>query len=436
MAAFEILLKVEKEKSFSSVLLPLYEENLGEKDRALCHEITLGVLRRQIYLDRIIENLSNKIIENLDAAVLISLRLGLYQLIFLDKIPAYSAINDGVNLVKRAGKTSASGFVNAILRRASREKNFEFEFSDETEKIAVETSHPRWLIEKWSVYFGFEEAEKLARANNEAADLTFRFTLKTGAETPENLNRRAAETPNFIEKSDLLENCFRVRRMDSDLQDLAEKGEIYFQDEASQMVAVAVDLKADDSFFDVCAAPGSKTTLVGSKFKVQGSKLFVAGDLYFQRVRLLEKNCLNQGVDFAQILQYNAETSLPFADEVFDAVLIDAPCTGTGTIRHNPEIRYFLRKEDFSLLSGKQLAVLQNASKLVKVGGRLIYSTCSLEPEENEAVIENFLAENKDFRKTEPSVPKRFITQENFARTFPPRDGMDGFFIASLRRMS
>lgn len=432
LAAFEILQKIEREKAFSSVLLPLYEENLEAKDRALCHELTLGVLRKLIYLDRIIEKLSNKKAKKLDTAVLISLRLGLYQLLFLDKIPVYSAINDSVNLVKRAGKTSASGFVNAILRRAARESDFAFEFSDEIEKISVETSHPRWLIEKWIEQFGFEEAEKLARANNEAPELALRFTLKTGEKTRQILNQSGS----FIEKSEFVENCFRVNRMTFALQELAEKGEIYFQDEASQMVAAAVDLKENENLFDVCAAPGSKTTLVSSRFKVQNSKLIVAGDLYRHRVEILKNNCMNQGADFVQILQYNAEESLPFADSSFDVVLLDAPCTGTGTIRHNPEIRYFLRKEDFAELSSKQLAILQNASKLVKAGGRLIYSTCSLEPEENEAIIEKFLAENSNFGKTAPNVPRRFLTAENFARTFPSRDGMDGFFIAELRRES
>lgn len=434
LAAFEILQKIEKEKAFSSVLLPLYEENLNEKDRALCHELTLGVLRRQIYLDQIIEKLSNKKTGKLDIAVLVALRMGLYQLIFLDKIPAYSALNESVNLVKRAGKTSASGFVNAILRRAEREKIFEFEFADEIERLVSETSHPRWLIEKWIEQFGFEETEKLASANNETPVLAFRFTRKTAEETRGILNRKDAESQALIEKSDFLENCFRVRKMDEVLHKLAAQGEIYFQDEASQMVGEAVELRENENFFDVCAAPGSKTTFVASNFEIQKSNFFVAGDFHTHRVEILRKNCLNQGADFVRVLQYDAENSLPFADEVFDVVLLDAPCTGTGTIRHNPEIRYFLKKSDFPELSRKQLKILQNASKLVKAGGRLIYSTCSLEPEENEAIIEKFLLENENFGKITPAVPKRFITAENFARTFPSKDDMDGFFIASLQR--
>ena len=166
---------------------------------------------------------------------------------------------------------------------------------------------------------------------------------------------------------------------------------------------------------------------------MQSAKFF-AGDLHFSRLKFLKENCLRQNIDFVNIVNYDAENSLPFADGSFDAVLIDAPCSGTGTIRHNPEIRYFLEPKDFEELSGKQLRILENASKLVKRGGTLIYSTCSLEPEENESVIENFLKTGNEFEKTAPNVPAQFLTGRGFARTFPSSDNMDGFFISSLVR--
>ncbi len=157
LASFEILFRIEKEKAFSSSLLPLYEENLKENDRRLCHELTLGTLRKQIYLDKIIENFVNK---KLDLEVRIALRLGIYQIKFLDRIPVYSAINESVNLIQKAKKTSAKGLVNAVLRKISREK-IELNFADEIEQISVATSHPRWLVEKWISQFGFWETEKL-----------------------------------------------------------------------------------------------------------------------------------------------------------------------------------------------------------------------------------------------------------------------------------
>jgi 16S rRNA (cytosine967-C5)-methyltransferase len=412
IAAFEILAKIETEKSYSSVLLPIYEEKLEPKDRALCHELTLGTLRKQIYLDKIIEKLTNG--KKLDSAVKIILRIALYQLIFLDKIPAHAAINDSVNLVQMAKKTSAKGFVNAILRKFTREK-IELEFANEIEKISVETSHPRWLIEKWVGEFGLEETAKLAEANNETPKLNFRLTAKTTEAVKESLQQENIENDKKY------------------LRELAENGKIYFQDEGSQIIANAVELNGNESFLDVCAAPGSKVTQI-SNFKFQISNLIVAGDLYFQRVKILQKNCQNQGVGFINILQYDAENALPFADESFDVVLLDAPCSGTGTIRHNPEIRYFLQEKDFMELSVKQLKILKNASKLIKRGGRIIYSTCSLEVEENEDVCQRFLSENTEFRLLKPNVSEIFLTERGFARTFPQRDKMDGFFVAVFEK--
>ena len=413
VAAFQILTKIETEKAFSSALLPVYEEKLEVKDRALCHELTLGTLRKQIYLDRIIENLTGG--KKLDTVVKIILRLALYQLIFLDKIPAHAAINDAVNLTQKAKKTSAKRFVNAILRRFTRE-HIEPVYTDEVDKLAVETSHPRWLIEKWIKDFGIEETARLATANNETPRLSFRLTAKSSEAIEKSLAQKNVEN----EKKYLLE--------------LAGNGKIYFQDEASQIVGEAVQLKENESFFDVCAAPGSKTTQIANRRSEIGN-LIAAGDLHWPRVKILQENCRRQGVKGVNILQYDAAAALPFADESFDVVLVDAPCTGTGTLRHNPEIRYFLDEKDFAELSGKQLKILRGASKLVKRGGKLVYSTCSMEKEENEEVIGKFLEEGEDFRPLQPNVPEMFMTREGFARTFPQRDKMDGFFVAVFEKI-
>jgi 16S rRNA (cytosine967-C5)-methyltransferase len=408
LAAFEILSKIENEKAFSSVLLPFYEEKLEAKDRSLCHELTLGVLRKQIYLDRIIEKLTSG--KKLDSAVKVILRLAIYQLEFLNKIPAHAAINEAVNLVQKAKKTSAKGFVNAVLRRFTREK-IELAFADQIERVSVETSHPRWLIEKWAAQFGAAETEKLAYANNETPKLDFRFTAKTTEAVKNSLQKENVEN----EKSYLRE--------------LAENGKIYFQDAASQMVAKVVDLQSGESFLDVCCAPASKFSLVNYRVG-EPRGLFVGGDLYEQRLKTARKTCERVGAKNYRLTVYDAEKSLPFADGSFDAILLDAPCSGTGTIRHNPEIRYFLREEDFAELSGKQLSILENASKALKTGGRLIYSTCSLEREENETVTAHFLAKNARYKVVKPNLPETFITADGYARTFPARDRMDGFFIA------
>jgi 16S rRNA (cytosine967-C5)-methyltransferase len=434
-SAFEILLKIEREKAFSSILLPVYEENLPVKDRSLCHEITLGVLRNKIYLDKIIENFTKKNLNKFDLEVLIALRLGLYQMIFLDKIPVYSAINESVNLVKSAKKHSAGGLVNAVLRKASQRK-FEFEFKNEIEKLSVETSHPMWLIEKWIKQFGFDKTKDLAVSNNKIPDRNFRFTVKFFQQDQKIKDEIIEKLKTGCAKSEFLKNSFTVEGFSDDLRELTENGLIYFQDEASQIVTQAVDLNNGQDFLDVCASPGSKTTLIAANcFEKNIQPFIVAGDFYTHRIETLKKICRKQSVNTINILQYDAENSLPFRDKSFDKILLDAPCSGTGTIRRNPEIRYFLKINDFAELQHKQLKILKNASKLIKNGGEIIYSTCSLENEENEKVVEKFLAENKDFVNITPKLLEKFLTEQNFARTFPFRDDTDGFFIAALRKI-
>ncbi len=436
-AAFDILCKVEKENAFTSILLPHFEENLEPKDRSLCHEIVLGSLRKQIYLDEIIKKFTKKNnLEKFDAEVLVSLRIGLYQLLFLDKIPAYSAINESVNLIKIAKKKSASGLVNAVLRRSVREK-VELNFTDEVERIAVENSHPRWLVEKWMKQFGLCETEKLVNANNETPKISFRLTRNFYEMNTDEQANILLEINYKDNVSTLVESGFTADNFDDKLRDLANENLIYFQDQGSQMIASLIELQKGQTFIDVCAAPGSKITFAATQNRISNNNaemLLVGGDLHTQRMRILQQNCFNQGIDFVELVQYDALQNLPFAIESFDFVLVDAPCTGTGTIRNNPEIRYNLNRDIFSKLAIKQLAMLDNASKLVKSSGTLIYSTCSMEVEENEEVIEQFLILNREFTINRPNLSDKFITENNFARTFPQRDNTDGFFIAVLQK--
>lgn len=414
IAAFDILIRIGKERAYSSVLLPAYEEKLFAADRSLCHELVLGTLRRQLLLDREIDVLALQ--RKLDDEVRVALRLGLYQLRFLTKVPQYSAINESVNLVQRAKKTSAKSFVNAILRKATREK-VELSFVDDIERISIEQSHPRWLIEKWAAAVGTEEAEKFAVTNNAPPPTAFRIIGEPTGDV--------AAVLETARPSEFVDGCYIFS------SGLPQKDSIYIQNEASQMTALAVGEFAGGRILDVCAAPGGKTGLIAERNL--DAKLIVAGDFHSHRTKFLQENCRRQGAEIA-VVQYDAERSLPFADGTFDAVLVDAPCSGTGTIRHNPEIRYFLEPGDFAELQIKQLRILQNASKLLKKGGLVVYSTCSIEREENEDVCQRFIKNNLNFQKIEPNVPRPFITGEGFARTWPQRDNMDGFFIAAFMK--
>jgi 16S rRNA (cytosine967-C5)-methyltransferase len=433
-AAFEVLRRIESEAAFSAILLPQYEEDLKPEDRGLCHEIVLGVLRNRSWLDALIEHFTGKKIAKLDLPVVLALQIGLYQLRFLTKIPARAAVNESVNLVYKARLRSAAGFVNAVLRKSEREKDFNplDAIKNPLEKLAVETSHPLWLLEKWQGEFGFDAAASLARANNQSPPTAFRITVSDGDAVLEELKNAGAE----LVESKIAPAAWRVSGAGVKVRELVAQSRIYLQDEASQLVANVCDVSGGENFLDVCAAPGSKTTCVAisnSKFQIPNSKqLFVAGDLTVPRIKILRETVEKYAKGNVQILQYDAAAGLPFADESFDCVLVDAPCSGTGTIRHNPDIRWHLRESDFNELAEKQLKILTNAARTVKKGGRIIYSTCSIEREENESVVERFLAENKNFEKAEIKLPPNLLTDNGFARTFPQRDDVDGFFIAQL----
>lgn len=407
VAAYEVLLRIERDSAFSSVLLPQYEADLSEKDAGLCHEIVLGVLRQKLALDkRLVAFTQGK---KLDTEVLTALRIGGYQILALDRIPDHSAVNESVALVQRAKKSSAKGLVNAVLRRLAKEPPA---FGDE------DLSHPKWLLDRWADQFGDERAVSIARANNEPPLIAYRMI-------------GGAEAPSGAEPSRIVPGGFVVRRISKHLREMYDDGSLYFQDEASQLIASTVELTDDGSFLDVCAAPGGKTSQIALRYP---ETRIVAGDMHFKRVQFLRENCIRQGALNVRTLQYDAVESLPFAYGIFESVLVDAPCSGTGTIASNPEIRYSLTPDDISELSSKQLRILENASKVVKSGGRLYYSTCSLERDENEDVISAFLDASNEFSLVVDGFDERFRTPDGFGRTFPDRDGTDGFFFACLTK--
>jgi 16S rRNA (cytosine967-C5)-methyltransferase len=429
--AFEILRRVLLEDAFASNLLTsTLTLELSFLDRSLTQEIVLGVLRNLIYIDFSLEKLSGKVLSKLDLEVLISLRIGFYQIYYLSKIPNHAIVNDSVNLVKLHKKASASGFVNAVLRKVAREKEAlkQTPLGDYKE-IALKFSHPAWLIKKWVNAFGEQETIELARANNSPPPVYFRINkLKTNIK---DLSERLIKTGIEFSSNPLVEGAFLViSDKDNALLKFAAQGLIHIQDAASQMIANLLDAKAGMQVFDTCAAPGGKTTLIASQMDNKG--LIIAGDFYLSRVKLIRENAKRLGVKIIFPICYDAKESLP-TNSKFDRVLIDAPCSGTGTLKHNPEIKLRLSEDKILELSHLQSVILNNCALQVKVYGKLVYSTCSLEYEENEGVIEKFLSNNSDFRILAPKSP--FLTKEGYIRTWPYKDNMDGFFAAVLEKV-
>lgn len=432
VAAFAVLRRVEEEEAFASVLLAATGEELSSQDRALAYELVLGTLRRQRWLDCLIEHYAGRSAQGLDAAVRLALRLGLYQLRFLTRVPSSAVVNDSVNLVHAARLRSAAAFVNAVLRRATREADYNpaSGIEDALERIAVETSHPTWLIQRWVDAFGLEEASAFARSNNDTPPVAFRVGKDDEKDTIEELRAGGA----LLTPSKVAPDGWRVEGASAVWRSLAREGNIYVQDEASQLLAHVLGARAGERILDACAAPGSKTTHVAAL--TRGEAKIVAGDLYEHRLRTIFESAARQKLKNIETVALDATVPLPFAKGSFDRVLVDAPCTGTGTLRRNPEIRWRISEADIADLSRRQRLILANASQTVRPGGRLVYSTCSVEREENEEAVADFLEQNREFEQVRMDAPDELQTDSGALRTWPHKEGTDGFFIAAFERQS
>jgi 16S rRNA (cytosine967-C5)-methyltransferase len=414
LAAFNILKQVET-GAFSSILLAADEPHLRPADRALCHELVLGVLRWQLRLDKILDHFSRRRIESLDPPVRIALRLGLYQLRHLTRIPPSAAVNESVSLVRAARLSSATALVNAVLRRSTREPDFDpaAGVSDPLERIAIQTSHPAWLIDRWATAFGRDEAESFATSNNLLPPTAFRVVANRAEESV--VISRLTAVDAEVEASSIV-GAWRVSGATTVLRELSTAGGIYLQDEASQLVANELEVKPRERVLDLCAAPGGKTTLMADR---SGDSAFiVAADVSATRMATVVNTMSLHELKSIKPVILDAVESLPFATGSFDKVLVDAPCSGTGTLRRNPEIRWRLTPLDIDKLAMQQKLILRRAVEMVKPGGRLVYSTCSVEREENEEVIDEVLASDERFQLVKTR------------RTWPQREGCDGFFLA------
>jgi 16S rRNA (cytosine967-C5)-methyltransferase len=432
LAAFEILLRVE-EGAYASILLAQKAEELDHRDRALCHALVMGVLRWQLWLDRLAEYFTKRPSADLDVAIRLILRLGLYQLRFLSRVPALAIVNESVNLVHRARLRSAGALVNAVLRRAARELEVDpaQNISDTIERVAIVTSHPAWLIERWTKAFGNAEAEAFARANNQAAPTAIRIVNRRAP--AEEVIAKLRVSGAKLEPSKIAKNAWRITEGGRSLSELVASGHVYLQDEASQLVAQVLDAQSGERVLDLCAAPGSKTTQIADG--MNGSGAVIASDVHVHRLRTVADTAKRHDLSNINCLVLNGLESLPFKENSFDRVLVDAPCSGTGTLRRNPEIRWRISADDIDDLSSRQKQLLFNAARLVKAGGKLVYSTCSVEPEENELVVQTFLENNINFSLLDlPSGGA--LTIPGTARTWPQHHDTDGFFVASFQRNS
>lgn len=433
--AFRILERVIHQGGRASDLLASScTDRLSERDRRLTYELVLGVLRWQLQLDYLLAHYSGRRSEQLDEPIRIALRMGLYQLRFLSRIPAYAAVSESVALAKHHGSPWGARLVNAVLRRAAQcpdERPWE-RIADPIERASVELSHPAWLVRKWMDDFGEQEARALMRANNEAPPLALRFNPLVASE--EEILRALAQEGIQIESSPYVPGAYRVRLGSLGLRaEVWRKGWVYVQDEASQLIAHLVSPRPGMRVLEICAAPGSKTTHMAVLMSNRG--MIVAGDRHLGRLRTLKRVAARLQVRIAHPIALEGRGPLPLLPGVrFERVLVDVPCSGTGTLRRHPEIKWRLTPEQVLRFAEQQRALLAEAARWVQPGGWLLYATCSLEHEENEDVIGAFLAEHAEFQLVPAAGPEVLRSASGCVRTFPHRHGMDGFFAALMER--
>lgn len=433
LEAFRILHRVETEQAYAANLLASRKlDALSSEDRGLVYELVFGVLRWQLQLDSFIQRYAGRPVNKLDVPVVLALRLGLYQIRFLERIPAWAAVNESVRLVKQHGVGSAAKLVNAVLRQACQRRQDVAgeDVPDEWDRLSIELSHPRWLVEKWVRQFGRDEAIALMRANNTPPRATLRFNPLRGdvATIHSQLEREGIR----LAPSEYVPGAYIV--MEGVLahhSPLIQQGQVYLQDEGSQLIATLLEVRPGLNVLDLCAAPGGKTSWLAAEMGNRGQ--IIAGDVHPHRVRLVQRICQRLGVMNVCPVTLDGTQSLPFLpDHQFDRVLVDAPCSGTGTIRHHPEIKWRLQPDTFETMADTQIQLLKSAAPCVAPGGLLVYSTCSLEPEENEAVVQRFLTEEASFTRRRPTTSHALLDTGGYVRTYPHRHDMDGFYAAVL----
>jgi 16S rRNA (cytosine967-C5)-methyltransferase len=438
--AVEILDRVEEEGAYAEPLLDAFlsaHPQMKIEDRRLITEIVYGTLRMRGRLDWVIERLYKGKFDAMEVSIKNILRTGLYQLLFTERIPDFAIVDEAVGITKRM-RRKGSGLVNAILRNFIRKKDqiaYPEIGKDPAQHIAIVHSHPLWMVKKWIEMFGMEETMELCRANNQVPPVTVRVnTIKTTRErTKEELSQHGFEVKETIFSPDgLIISSPTVPVRETDCY---TSGMIQFQDEASQLIARLVSPRAGENILDICAGMGGKTTHLAAVMENRGRIL--ALDINKKKIDAVCKSIsrLDAAIVDAQVGDAREEPGKASL-ESFDRVLIDAPCTGLGTLRRNPEIKWRACPEDAEKCSILQKAILENAAHYLKKGGYLIYSTCTITKEENEAVIKDFTDRHPDFICNRPpdAINSSLVDDRGYFRSYPHRHGTDGFFGAVLVR--
>ncbi|GGK14178.1 ribosomal RNA small subunit methyltransferase B [Caldalkalibacillus thermarum] len=421
--ALDVLIKVEEQKAYSHLVLNQVlnkHRQLDLRDRHLLTELVYGTIQHQRLLDFYLEPYLKQGMAKLDVWVKQLLRLSAYQLFFLTRIPSYAVVNEAVKLAKKRGHRGIQGLINGVLRNLLREPKRSLDtICDPVERIAVETSHPTWLVARWTEQFGLKTAQEICRANNERPVLTVRVNPLKASKQEVMDHLRALGY--HVSETAVAQQGLRVENPAKLMESsLFKQGYFTIQSESSMLVAPLLRPEPGMKVLDLCAAPGGKTTHLAELMDNRGH--VVANDVHAHKLKLIKKAAKRLGITIINVTAYDGTTVSPGQLGHFERILVDAPCSGFGVIKHKPDLKWHKRPEDIKQIAELQLQLLTRAAQLLIPGGQLVYSTCTIDREENESVITRFLEDHPDFEVGE------------IRQIFPQDFGSDGFFMAKLNK--
>ncbi|HHV46186.1 MAG TPA: 16S rRNA (cytosine(967)-C(5))-methyltransferase RsmB [Tissierellia bacterium] len=435
--ALKVLMDVHQNGAFSNYSISKYLKGREDvKGENLIREIVYGVIENALYLDYIISKLSKVKIEKIDPKILEILRIGVYQMAFMDRIPHRAAVNESVNLAKKYGHKGTVGFTNGILRNFSRNKEelMKIDVKDKLDYLSIKYSHPRWMVERWVKEFSLEFTEELLVSNNSKPMLNIRVnTLKLRRdELKRILSDYGYTVYNTEYASDglIVEDPVRITETEE-----FNKGYFTIQDESSMLVAQILSPAENSVVLDLCSAPGGKSTHAGQIMNNKGK--IISLDIYEHKLKLVMENAERLGITIIETGIHDAQELNKNMVEMADYCIVDAPCSGLGIIKRRPEIKWNRKEEDIKDLADMQKKILNNAGKYLKPGGVMVYSTCTIEKAENMDVIQDFLMKNRNFKLSGfenflCSTRNADTAEKGYVQLFPNVHGTDGFFIARL----
>ncbi len=433
--AWEVLWRTQRHGAYPDLLLTSLlaaDPSMEKSDRALAHELVMGTLRWQLSLDRVLSKVCQRPLSKIPGKLLVALRLGAYQLLFLERIPPSAAVNETVELVRTIGLEHATGFANAVLRAIAQRGRSLMEVESTAslaERISMETSHPLWMVEMWLGQWGERETRELCRANNQVAPITLRTnTLKITREgLVEALREEGVEaaptqfSPEGVEITGLKVPLSTLRSF--------RMGLFQVQDEASQLISHWLEIAPGQKVLDACAAPGGKTTHMAQLLQNRGE--LVAVDVHQERLNIVSQECKRLGISCVKIEKGDLLDPQFLGEEKFERILLDAPCSGLGVLRRNPDIKWRRTPRDIHRMASIQKRMLENLASHLRPGGILLYSVCTHTTEETQGVLEAILEEGQlVLLKTAGGLPlpaRGLVGEDGLLRTFPHRHGMDGF---------